>query len=164
MVISGVVKSLIINFSPSLIWLPGAVRSVCVSSFSSAGNMHYTCCVTELIFVKRWRWVNSKLNSAAHKHCAAHFAFRLAPRIAVPGAEQWQAVGAGGTANADQQHPHTGRRKTPTGTACEVISRAALHFWPLEWWNKSVLWVDLLNKSNICTFLVFLLTIRSWYL
>lgn len=54
MVISGVVKSLIINFSPSLIWLPGAVRSVGACSLFSAGNIHYTCCVTELTLVKRW--------------------------------------------------------------------------------------------------------------
>lgn len=74
MVISGVIKRLIINFSPSFAWLPGVVRSVCVSFVSSAGNIHYTCCVTQLIFVKLRSWVGLKWTTTALKHSAVYSA------------------------------------------------------------------------------------------
>lgn len=52
MVISRVVSSLIINFSPWLVCLPGAVRSVCVSAVSSVGSTHYTRCNSLFL----WDW------------------------------------------------------------------------------------------------------------
>lgn len=81
MVISGVVKSLIINFSPSLVWLPGAGRSACVSSVSSAGNMHYMLCYAAyffyflFFFAKLRSWVSLKWSQQLPK-CSTSLLYR----------------------------------------------------------------------------------------
>lgn len=125
MVISGVVKSLIINFSPSLIWLPGAGRSVCVSSLSSAGNIHYTCCVTELIFVKWWCWVGLKLTQqlpGTLRPCAL-----LSMEDCYPWCWRVAACGCWKNSSTVPQHPHGGHLTDCKGP-CEVISSAGIFY------------------------------------
>lgn len=107
MVISRVVKSLIINFSPSLVWLPGAVRSVCVSSVSSAGNIHYMLCYTAY-FCEIAKLSQFEIKSAAPKCSPVYFALLGAedhcPRF-------WTAVAYGfwKDSSAHPQQQHMGR-------------------------------------------------------
>lgn len=69
MVISRVVSSLIINFSPWLVCLPGAVRSVCVSAASSAGSKHYTCCCGVFL----WNCDAERVWSENRTLCRSHY-------------------------------------------------------------------------------------------
>lgn len=155
MVISEVVKSLIINFSPSLIWLPGAVRSVCVGSLSSAGNIHYTCCVMELIFVKWWCWVSLKLQKQLPSTLRSCALLSTADRCPwcwrVSGCRCWK------NSSTVPQHPHSGHLRDHRGL-CEVIKCKNFVTWSFLW-----LWYDYImakkdrgtKKVNEIHFLVY---------
>lgn len=85
MVISRVVSSLIINFSPWLVCLPAAVRSVCVSAASSAGSTHYTRCGGMLLWNCDAETVWNENRMRSSWRCITAACAPALPRATVPG-------------------------------------------------------------------------------
>lgn len=123
MVISRVVSSLIINFSPWLVCLPGAVRSVCVGAVSAAGSTHYTYCYG--LFLRNVMQRQFEMRSKRSRI----FPAALARCIAVRGAECRWTLGADGAPSLLQNRS--------SWDPADVPSVSLKGFPPLSCWELS---------------------------
>lgn len=136
MVISRVVSSLIINFSPWLVCLPGAVRSVCVSAASSAGSTHYTRCCGVFLRNCDAETVWTENRTLRSSHC-----------IAVRGAECCVSLRAAWAPALPQSHHSWDTADLPS------VSVRGIHL--PSCWDLSRVTNSLFSFTDICLYVQF---------